>query len=82
MKIAEKIMYSLWVLVIITSIILLTGCAPSRSIGVAEYDAGGGLIRDATVGGCRVYTSDEQVSGDLSLKYSGNKCSIEYSTSD
>jgi len=66
------------VLAILVSI-LLSGCAnPTKLVRVNEYGAGGGLIRDATVGGCVVYTSDNVVSGDLTLEYEGTHCKAVY----
>ncbi len=68
-------------LAILFTVGVLAGCANAPLVvRVLEYDAGGGMLRDATLGGCSVMTSENEVAGELVLTYNGEKCSVDYAT--
>ncbi len=61
---------------------LLAGCSGERYARATDYDADGGMILPATVGGCKIATSEERTVGTVTLIYEGpdGKCQIEYSS--
>ncbi len=74
-------------LVFMTAIILafsvllfMSGCSGERYARATDYDADGGAILPATVGGCKVATSEKKTVGKVTLMYEGpdGKCLVEY----
>ncbi|MCU7839771.1 MAG: hypothetical protein KZQ94_10395 [Candidatus Thiodiazotropha sp. (ex Troendleina suluensis)] len=61
---------------------ILPGCSGERYARATDYDADGGMMFPATVGGCKIATSEDKMTGDVVLSYEGpdGKCQIEYSS--
>ncbi|MEW8253760.1 MAG: hypothetical protein AB2747_05360 [Candidatus Thiodiazotropha taylori] len=67
-------------IVVVTVVVSLGGCSGERYARATDYDADGGAILPATVGGCKVATSEKKTVGKVTLMYEGpdGKCLVEY----